>query len=46
MTNPRWPRSIVATDAGTTPAGMTMALTYERALGEYTTKTTAGIGTS
>ena len=38
--------AIVATDTGTTPAGMTMALAYERAPGECTTETTSGIGTS
>ena len=36
----------MAMDAGTTLAGMTMALTYERAPGEYTTETASGIGTS
>ena len=35
--------AIVATDAGTTLAGMTMVLAHER---EYTTKITSGIGTS
>ena len=46
MTYFRWPRStihdhIVATDAGTTPAGMVMALTYEHALGQYMTVATS-----
>ena len=38
--------AIVATDAGTTPASMAMALAYEHAPGEYTTVATLGVGTS
>ena len=38
--------AIVATDAGTTPAGMAIALAYEHALGQYKTMVTLGVGTS
>ena len=38
--------AIVATDAGTTPAGMAMALAYEHALGKHTTVATSGVWTS
>ena len=38
--------AIVATDAGTTLAGMAMALAYEHALGKYTAVATWGMGTS
>ena len=38
--------AIMATDAGTTPVGMTMVIAYERAPGEYATETASGIGTS
>ena len=38
--------AIVATDAGTTPAGMAMAPAYEHAPGQNMTVTTSGMGTS
>ena len=38
--------AIMATDACTTPAGMTMAIAYESARGEYIAVTTSGMGTS
>ena len=38
--------AILATDTGTTPAGMTMVIAYERAPGECATKTMSGIGAS
>ena len=36
----------MATNAGTTVVGMTMAIVYESAPGEYATVTTSGVGTS
>ena len=39
-------RAIVATGAGTTPAGMAMALAYEHAPGRYKTVVASEVGTS
>ena len=38
--------AITATNAGTTPEGMAMALAYEHALGQYNTKAASVVGTS